>query len=92
MGGSPQRAHRRLRVIAHTAATHKPIKSGFAWRGNRYQVAQARAAIKRDQHAAGVVYLGPPAQTPVLIGYVQGDKELRAIHPKSYRAATPLRW
>jgi len=44
MGGWPQRAHRRLRVIARTAAAH--TKDGFAWRDHRCQILHERAAFK----------------------------------------------
>lgn len=32
-----------------------------------YLVAKPWAALNRDRHASGVVYLGPPAQTPALL-------------------------
>ena len=59
-----------------------------------YLVDQAAAALERDRHAPGVVYLGPPAQTPVLLfELVVRSREEVCKHYPNFKCLPPtLGW
>lgn len=59
-----------------------------------YLVDQAAAALESNRHTADVVYLGPPAQTPVLLFelVVRSREEVCKHHP-NYKCLPPtLGW
>lgn len=64
-------------------AAETQAKNGLAWRAHRQRIFQVIGRIQTARHACVLVYLGPPAQTPVLLETLEVLQKLEGAQAKT---------